>query len=257
MSNQHVDETPQERRRRQNRESQQRWRARRKEMRSDSKDSKSRKSSTRREKQMDAPFLSPDAMQRALLDYRTSSSNQLILDNGWHTDFSLPDTYDEITVPAQHQDCMWSLELDDQTSTSTPEGVPSIRVLEHNMPPSLGARSETLSECDVQGSPVHWLDPRCEAQSGDESCISPGSSSASIKGWNRSPAEASIEEVQGLYSFGVRTGLLKPDDRVGEYLNTMRLKYQQLSQLGDMNNYFVQHDEVESVDARSDTSVRM
>jgi hypothetical protein len=48
-----------------------------------------------------------------------------------------------------------------------------------------------------------------------------------------STAEASIKEVQALYTFGVRVGLLKKDDRVGDYLKAMRTKYRQIYLLGE------------------------
>lgn len=41
-----------------------------------------------------------------------------------------------------------------------------------------------------------------------------------------------IAEVQDLYVFGVKVGLLKSDDGFKVYLNEMRTKYQQVSSLG-------------------------
>lgn len=51
-----------------------------------------------------------------------------------------------------------------------------------------------------------------------------------------STAEASIKEVQALYAFGVRFGLLKKDDRVSNYLKAMRTKYRQMYLLGEKDS---------------------
>lgn len=60
-----------------------------------------------------------------------------------------------------------------------------------------------------------------------------GSSTGGQDGEATSPAEKAIKEVQGLYKLGVKAGFLKRNDRVRNYLSTMRRTYHKMPYLRD------------------------
>lgn len=63
-----------------------------------------------------------------------------------------------------------------------------------------------------------------------------------------STAVGSIQEVQNLYFYGVKVGLLQSNDRFDSYLKNMKTKYSQISLIGNSGWEMVpQGDDVHSV----------
>lgn len=58
---------------------------------------------------------------------------------------------------------------------------------------------------------------------------------ASYEGEGALTVQKSIKDVQELYTFGVRVGFLRRDERVRLYLENMRAKYEYISSLRDNN----------------------